>query len=368
MICRSPKSSYEWDVVVIGAGPAGSSAAQEAAKAGCRTLVLERRRHVGVPVQCAEYVPLAVSVEAPQSCWAQRVEGMLTFVEGRLAAESRWPGVVLHRDLFDQALVTRAVQAGARLLTGCQVERVEGSQVTFRQQGVSRKASARILIGADGPLSLTGRSIGLRQRAFVYGLQVRAHLARPLSHTEVHFRPEFLGGYGWVFPKREAANVGIGVLRSQAHRLPELLLALLTELSESGVLKANSWSKLTGGLVPVGGPPEKTVRGGLLLVGDAAGQTDPVTGGGIPNAILCGRLAGQVAAQALKEGRLDGVGRYEEIWREMIWPSLERALKHRQAMEEGWQRVPFEHLIGRHWVAFRDYFLGAQGERAWHRD
>lgn len=347
----------KWDVVIIGAGPAGSSAAREAASGGCRTLVLERRKQVGMPVQCAEYVPMAVALRASRSSWAQEVEGMQTYLEGRLLAENRWPGVVLHRERFDLELAQEAARAGACIVKGARVMRVERDGVSFMWGEKLLEVQAPVLIGADGPLSRSGLALGLRHKTFLYGLQVRAQLKSALSFTQVHFWPAFRGGYAWVFPKGEWANVGLGVTRSEAGRLPELLSSFLEHLAQGGVVTRRLPGPPTGGLVPVGGPHEITAWGSVLLAGDAAGHTDPVTGGGVPNAILCGELAGQAAREALGSGRMEKLGEYEKHWRDILMPVLERALRHRRLMDLRWLQDPFERLVRSHWVAFREYFL-----------
>jgi digeranylgeranylglycerophospholipid reductase len=361
MSFNGPQVEKNWDVVVIGAGPAGASAARKAAVGGCRTLILERRRVVGRPVQCAEYVPLAVATKAAPSSWAQSVEGMLTFIEGRLCAENRWPGVVLHRERFDQDLARQAVEAGACLLEGSRVQTLQEGRVTFFREGRPHEVEAPILIGADGPLSRTAMALGLRHRAFLHGFQVRAGLRSPMTHTEVHFWPMFREGYGWVFPKGEWANVGLGVARSQAGRLPGLLGTFLEHLRRRGIIGSELQGRPTGGLVPVGGPHPVTAGGSILLAGDAAGHTDPITGGGIPNAILCGELAGQVASEALGSGDMELLARYEESWRDLLLPSLERALTHRRQACENWMRGSFQDLVRSHWVAFREYFSPGKG-------
>ena len=116
-----------WDAIVIGAGPAGASAALPMARAGLSVLMIERRRRVGFPVQCAEYIPriLAGEVNAPEAAVAQRVGTLRTFIEGTLAAENEWPGVILNRVVFDRHLAERAVAAGATLWTNCAVSAVE---------------------------------------------------------------------------------------------------------------------------------------------------------------------------------------------------------------------------------------------------
>jgi geranylgeranyl reductase family protein len=340
-----------WDAIVIGAGPAGASAALTMARAGLRVLIVERRRRVGFPVQCAEYIPriLAGDVDAPEAAVAQPVSTLRTFIAGRLAAENAWPGVILNREVFDRHLADRAVAAGATLWTGCAVSSVDDGAVAIG----ARRLAAGVIVGADGPLSLTARSMGCAAPEFVYGLQVEAPLVAPMRHTEVHFRPEFLAGYGWVFPKGAWANVGIGVARPAAARLPRLLEAFLASLRERGVVSPGPTRARTGGLIPVGGPPARTVRGARVLAGDAAGQTDPITGSGIPAAIQCGQAVGEAALGSLES--------YEEEWRGLFEHSLARALRHRRTQcaewdRGGFERLGFERLIRRTWIAFPECF------------
>ena len=339
--------SGPWDAIVVGAGPAGTAAALPMARAGLRVLIVERRRRVGFPVQCAEYIPriLAGVVDAPEAAVAQPVSSLRTFIAGALAAENQWPGVVLNRAVFDRHLADRAVAAGATLWTGCTVSSVEDGAVTV---GAGR-LEAGVIVGADGPLSITARSMECAPAEFVYGLQVEAPLAAPMPHTEAHFRPEFLAGYGWVFPKRAWANVGVAVARPAAARLPRLLDAFLATLRERGVIAPGATRSRTGGLIPVGGPPERTVRGHRALAGDAAGQTDPITGSGIPAAIECGRAAGEAAA-------LGSLETYEEEWRGALGHSLRRALRHRRTQCAEWNQGNFERLIRRTWIAFPECF------------
>ena len=335
-----------WDAIVIGAGPAGASAALPMARAGLSVLMIERRRQVGFPVQCAEYIPriLAGELNAPEAAVAQKVATLRTFIAGELAAENAWPGAILNRAVFDRHLAQRAVAAGATLWTGCAVSGVEDGAVVVGAE----RLSAGVIVGADGPLSITARSMESAPTEFAYGLQVEAPLAAPLDHTEAHFRPEFLAGYGWVFPKGRSANVGVAVARPATRSLPRLLDAFLAGLRERGVVAAGATWARTGGLIPVGGPPTRTVRGGRVLAGDAAGQTDPITGSGIPAAIQCGQAAGEAACGVLEA--------YEEDWRSMWEHSLNRALRHRRTQCAEWNQGSFERLIRRTWIAFPECF------------
>ena len=335
-----------WDAIVIGAGPAGASAALPMARAGLSVLMIERRRRVGFPVQCAEYIPriLAGEVNAPEAAVAQRVGTLRTFIEGTLAAENEWPGVILNRVVFDRHLAERAVAAGATLWTNCAVSAVEDGAVLVG----ARRLTAGVIVGADGPLSITARSMDCAHTEFVYGLQVEAPLVAPLQHTEAHFRPEFLAGYGWMFPKGTWANVGVAVARPAAASLPRLLDAFLAGLRERGVVEPGATRARTGGLIPVGGAPARTMRGRRVLAGDAAGQTDPITGSGIPAAIQCGQAAGEAACNDL--------GAYEEEWRGLLEHSLNRALRHRRTQCAEWNQGSFERLIRRTWIAFPEYY------------
>jgi digeranylgeranylglycerophospholipid reductase len=205
-----------------------------------------------------------------------------------------------------------------------------------------------VIVGADGPLSLTARSMDCAPKEFVYGWQVEAPLTAPMEHTEAHFHPEFLAGYGWVFPKGATANVGVAVARPSAARLPRLLDAFLAELRERGVVAPGPTRARIGGMIPVGGAPARTVRGRRVLAGDAAGQTDPITGSGIPAAIQCGQAAGEAACGTLEA--------YEEEWRGMLEHSLDRALRHRRTQRAEWNQGSFERLIRRTWIAFPECF------------
>lgn len=348
----------EWDIVVVGAGPAGLSASRKAALGGLKTLVLDRRSQVGVPVQCAEYVPLRVAMEFPRAVWGQKVEEMWTLVEGKMVAKNHWPGVVLHRELADGFLAARAEDAGAILLNKSRVMAVEKGQVTFQREGKVHTVRTRFVLGADGPLSICARSLRDKRGPFLHSLQLRVPLREEINRTEIHFKAEFKGGYGWLFPKGDKANVGLAVARPEAPRLKEFLKAFLRELAQRGLIREVPLRDLSGGVVPVGGPPSRTAQEWILLAGDAASQTDPVTGGGIPNALLCGELAGEAVREAITSGDPRDALTYEEMWRDLLGHGLERAARHRRRMEEDWGKKPFEEVIRAHWVAFREYFRG----------
>ena len=113
----------------------------------------------------------------------------------------------------------------------------------------------------------------------------------------------------------------------------------------------------TGGLIPSGGPPERTWEGNIILVGDAAGQTHPITGAGVAHACLCGQLAGKAAARAALCGDLSLLGEYEQEWRDLLGGILAHALARRRDLDKSWSDDPvaLAHVLYENWVAFPAY-------------
>ena len=344
------------DVLVIGAGPAGASAALAAARAGAHVTVVDRRRTIGTPVQCAEYIPALLLREVPACAPAvvQRVGVMRTFVRGERAVDLDAPGCTVDRDRFDRLLAAEAERAGAQLLTATAALRCDGDAVVLKRRGGEPFVlRARIVVGADGPRSTVGRWAGLVNRRFVPAAQARVRLLQPLDATEVYLHPDTPAGYAWLFPKQGMANAGVGfdpTLGGQ--RLGQALAAFLAELERRGRIAGPLLSRQAG-WIPVA-PLDRTVRGNRLLAGDAAGQTHPVTGAGIFSAVTCGAMAGRWAAKAALEGDPGLLEGYEEDWRDLLGSTLARAAAKRRRMEADWGR--FDEIIRACWVAFEEYY------------
>ncbi len=344
------------DVLVIGAGPAGSQAARHAAVGGADTIFVERRRVVGVPVQCAEHVPLPTlsALPRPAEVIVQRISHLRTDILGEAPEELHAPGAIVRRDLFDQQLAGAAQEAGAELWLRTRAVGWDDGDVLVEGPGGRRRVRARVVIGADGPRSRVRRWTGGGTERFVHAAQVRLPLARPMDHTLCSFRPGIVRGYGWVFPRGRDANVGLGVDPVSGVRLQVALRAYIAELTEAGVLSPGRPTEHTGGLLPVGGMVSLR-RGNVVLAGDAAGQCDPITGAGIPHAVLAGELAGQAAAEVVQTDDLDALDEYVDEATSLLGPLLERSRAARLAQESGWQ-ADFTHwraLVRRTWPATR---------------
>lgn len=344
----------EYDVVIVGAGPAGSTAAYSAAKAGAEVLVLDRRRELGVPVQCGEALAEDVLKELdikPDPIWAVNRTNAVKIVspggvEVRVAERAGGKtGYMLNRKAFDRFLALRAADAGADIRVGAFV--YDLVQEDGRPVGVKATAPGgrfevrgKIIIAADGVGSRIARWAGLNTLLKLEDIETCAQFQMVGVDLESPNLLEFYlgseispGGYAWVFPKGDDyANVGLGVLASRAQRRPieylKEFVKRMPNLAKGKVVEINA------GGVPVSGPLKQTVKEGLLLVGDAARQVNPLTGGGIDSAMRAGTIAGEVAAKAVAEGDVSEkrLREYEKRWRELMERRLIRYLKAKEVL------------------------------------
>ncbi|NWF95859.1 MAG: geranylgeranyl reductase family protein [Candidatus Thorarchaeota archaeon] len=346
----TPKEKYE--VVVVGAGPAGSTAARTVAEHGHSVLLLERRRRIGWPVQCGELLPARTEIERllPESPRASRLCTppahtvtnrcrLLRLVSplGSIA-EFRFLHSVLDRSLFDQFLADRAVDAGAELcLETAAVNRSADNHIGLRIRGrESLVVSGRVVVGADGPKSLIATSIRSvypnEDRDMSLSMQyVMRGVECDEDVTEMHFGSSVApGGYAWIIPKGdEVANVGLG-LRRAFSREGTLLRDYLNRFVKrnpnvSGMLARAKVVSRISAYIPVGGPTKRVHGPGVVLAGDAAGHVMASNGGGIPTALVAGELAGMAVSSHLKGGA--PLSSYDAACRKEMGAVLEEALR-----------------------------------------
>jgi len=305
------------DIAVVGAGPSGSLAAKAAAEQGTNVILLEEHPQVGLPVSCAEGLSLDglkdAGVEPTEDIVCQKITKARVYAPNKRFIEhtsSDWVGYTINRDVFDRTLCEKAVDAGVELMTGTKasgVLRENGvvSGVKAEHNGEALKVEAKVVIGADGYASTVRRSAGLGRwfPDFVTCAQYRLgnlSLDEP-NVNEFHLGSEVApGAYAWVFPKSaDVANVGLGVRR--IHTEPPI--AYLKRFIDSDPrLSGAEILSVNGGITPVSGVVDKVVGDGVMLVGDAAGQLIPCTGAGVHSGVVAGRMAGEVAANAIEEG------------------------------------------------------------------
>jgi geranylgeranyl reductase family protein len=347
-----------YDVVIVGAGPAGSCAARAAAQRGAKVLLIDRRQRLGIPVQCAEFVPQWISRHAcfSSACVMQKVEKMVTHLPGPITYEMKSPGYMLDRSLFDKDLAASAVLSGAKISIGTKAIGLSPEGLVVEHGSKKEIIPSKVFIGADGATSTVARFIGKDPLKTIAAMQYEVVLSEPQNHVDVYFHQDYEGGYGWLFPKGKTANAGIGVTSSKASQLPDLLGNFLDFLRGSNKLREIQIVSKTGGLIPCEFY-EKNLFKNVLLIGDAAGHAHPITGAGILNAVIAGELAGRVAAEAIVKEDLGVLDNYDREWQETVGKSLSYATFKRRFLEEHWNEpgVDFEELVRKTWVGFKEY-------------
>ena len=341
----------KYDVVVVGGGPAGSMAAWEAAKGGVSVCMLEKDRDIGYPVRCGEAAGesgLRQFVEIEDSWIAEKITSVklvspnLTSVDIDFAAET---GYILNRRIFDYDLSRYAANAGAEVYTKAYVKNVlanngEVNGVVLDYLGEEKQIQAKIVIGADGLTSRVGRWAGLKtlvrmkdmESAVQYSVaNVDIEPNKMIMYVGMNHAP---GGYIWVFPKgKKFANIGIGI--SGKYSKHKSAQKYLDEFMEREYPDAAILTTMCGG-VPCAKPMKKPVADGIMLVGDAAHQINPMTGGGIVAGMKGGWIAGQVAAEAIKKNDYseDSLLEYPKRMRKDFGKNHERFYKIKEVTEK----------------------------------
>lgn len=338
-----------YDVIVIGAGPAGAIAAKTAAGKGLDVLLIEKRQEIGDPVRCAEGVNkecLKQHVEIDKRWICADLKGSRIFspdgtkVEMSEEVAGGEVGYVLERKVFDRALAEEAAKAGAEVrvktrATGLILENDFVKGARLMHLGKEYDVRAKIVIGADGVESKVGRWAGIDTSLKPVDIETCVQYLVAGGDIDQEYCEFYIGneiapgGYIWVFPKGAGkANVGIGILGSKMGKFKPRPVEYLNAFLEKRFPNAKIVEMVYGG-VPVSGSIEQTSKSGLMLIGDAARQSDPITGGGILNAMNAGKMAGEAAYAAISAGdvslsKLEEV--YEKPWRTTLGHDIDMSL------------------------------------------
>ncbi|GFO97810.1 geranylgeranyl reductase [groundwater metagenome] len=335
-----------YDVIVVGAGPGGSITAKTCAEGGLDVLMIEKRQEIGDPVRCAEGVGKDALIKhiAPDKRWiAAEVKGSRivapdgTEILMSSDADMKDVGYTLERKVFDRVLAQKAAMAGADVMvktraTGLLRNNGKVSGIKAMHMGETHEINADIVIGADGVESRVGRWGGIDTSLKPHDIETCAQFLvsnfDPGEYSKFYIGEKYsTGGYAWIFPKGgHTANVGVGILGSNSGKIRAI--SLLQKFMETYFPHGRILEMVVGG-VPVGGPIEQTIADGLILVGDAARQSDPLTGGGITNAMDAGKIAGEVCISAKEKGdySVKTLKEYEDRWRATIGIELARSLQ-----------------------------------------
>jgi geranylgeranyl reductase family protein len=322
------KRSY--DVIIVGTGPAGAILGYELARKGVDVLILEKERlprHKpcagGITVKTAKLLDFDIRPVARDVVYGARA----VYKGNRAFSRSYTKPLVymVMRDEFDYLLAQRAREAGAVLIDDEKVCEIDAIAPGVNVVTTRNAFTARILAGADGARSTVAFKLGLMQDInFGIGLEAEISVSsqrlvqweRLMGLSLGHIR----GGYGWVFPKKDHLSVGVGGPLRQAKRLKSGYQALL----KSYDLESHSVIRLKSHYLPVRRKGMAIQSKRCLLLGDAAGLVDPLTGEGIYNAIRSAQIAAPIISQCLQTDNVD-LRAYEGAVDREIMPELKAA-------------------------------------------
>ena len=332
----------DYDVVVVGAGPVGSTAARYAVKHGARVLMIEEHASIGSPVGCTGLLskraleecgvdPLnSFVLNKVRGAFVHSMDGNCLPIDGR---ETK--AYVVSRKIFDRTLAFMAVETGADLWMNTRAVGLEnaGSRqiLSVVRNGVHSQIKAKVIIGADGVRSGIARMAGLGQvKKILPGIQIETpyRIADP-DFVELFVGSQAPGFFGWAVPvSEEISRIGLAVDCGDSDCALRCLDRLLKENSHIASRYSGGMLDLVVGGIPIG-PLSKTYAQGTLIVGDAAGQVKPTSGGGIYTGAACAKIAGEVAAAAALEndasaGRL---AEYDRRWRAKLGRELAIGMK-----------------------------------------
>jgi digeranylgeranylglycerophospholipid reductase len=339
-----------FDVAVVGSGPAGSATARVVSKMGFRTVMIDRRRTVGIPVQCGELIPTPGEVKnlfpssrrMPKAVFVPKkfVNNKTTSI--RLVSptgktfEFPFKANIVDRAAFDQYIAKKAEDAGTELLLNTKLlKRTLGNSLFLKSGGHQSEIQTKVVVGADGSRSLIAQSLGTQFTHDESDLSPSLQYVMEGSDVnpavvEMYFGSVAPGGYAWIIPKGNGkVNVGFGMRRSIAKDdipLREYIDRFVYRNPHvAPLLKRAKIVSRVGAIIPVGGPLKRTWTPNTLLVGDAAGHVMASNGGGIPTALCGGIIAGETISDHLETG--SSISQYEKTWRSEFGTELETALR-----------------------------------------
>jgi geranylgeranyl reductase family protein len=329
----------KYDVVVVGAGPAGSTAAKCLAEKGIKALLLDKEDFPrkkpcggGLPTRVLKKFPY-VNELVDSISYGSITHSSSFRYEFEIIRDKPLLAMIL-RDEFDFELIKLAQKSGATFQGGKKVEDViiQNNKPKIVLEG-GKEIETQMVLGCDGMRSVVAKKAGLckkHEKICVCIMQEQPMTAKQLDHyftdkriTHIFNKIQGIAGYGWIFPKKEGINIGLGEFRSaidtskSKSKLKDVYEKYITTLKENKILpKDFPMHNLEGGTLPVF-PLEKTYTDRVLLCGDAAGFVNPITGEGIYYAMASGEMAASVASEALKAKNTSGhyLSKYEKIWK-----------------------------------------------------
>ncbi len=350
----------QYDVVVVGAGPVGATAARYAALNGASVLLIEEHASVGSPVGCTGLLStraiLECDVEPTNDFVLNSVRGAHVYspdgnclpIDG-----GKTKAYVVSRKMFDRKLVKMAVDAGVDVSIKTRAVGLDRSKrlqkLSVLQDGVSKTITSNVIIGADGVRSNIAQMSGLgRVQKVLSGIQIEA----PYSSNDTDFVELFMGSqapgfFAWAVPVSDKiSRIGLAVPPSNESHAVQYLNGLLNSNQGVSARYGGGALDIVYGGIPLG-PLEKTAADGVLIVGDAAGQVKPTSGGGVYTGVACAKIAGEVAALATieEDASVNRLNEYDKRWRAKLGRELGIGMKIHEFMG-GLSDAELDDLLG----------------------
>ena len=337
-----------WDVIIIGAGPAGTACGKKLVENGFSVKVYDRRQEIGSPKRCGEGLSESTQEligKIPDRCIAQKIKGCRVYSPNGKYLEIvlKHGGFILERKVFDKWLAERAVKTGVEIQSNSFISGLikengyfAGVKGEFLGEGFEEKAKMIVCAtGAESPLRKQALNIFSKPHLIDSCLQYE------MSGIEID--PEFIDiylgneiakrGYCWVFPKgKDIANVGVGIIP----REKTAKFYLENFLNSHPQIKKGSIIEVNAGCVPVGGMEKDMVANGFLVCGEAAHHVNPIHGGGIKEAIISGQLAADVISECLKKNDVSkkALSKFNGLWWKKRGNKMRKIERLREVVEK----------------------------------
>jgi digeranylgeranylglycerophospholipid reductase len=340
------------DIAIVGGGPCGSYSAYTAAKLGSKVLVCEEHKEIGVPKHCAGHINISslkkLGIQVPQTAIENEIKGAIFYSPSNIQFVLRCHTpvtYVINRELFDKHLFDLAIKYGVQYRFNSKAKSLlfdsgHVNGVTLKgERGNSKKVEAKIVIDAEGCSSKLLKQTGLQRpkgSMMVRGIQAEVENVEATykDMVEVYLGNKVAPGFfAWIIPRKDgSAKVGLatesGDPRKYLHRFAEKHPVASEKLNKSKI------NKISLHPIPLAGPIPKTYSESFLVVGDAASQVKPTTGGGVIFGLTCARIAGQVAYEAVKRQDFSEafLSSYQSRWKRLVGFDLTAMLRIRKML------------------------------------
>jgi digeranylgeranylglycerophospholipid reductase len=335
-------SELTYDVVVVGAGPAGSVAARYAARCGARTLIIEEHASSGSPVQCTGLISNKTlnECEIKPGPWIyQSIKGARIFSPDGMdivIGTEKIKAYVIDRRMFDRALLEHCAYEGVSIMMKTKALGLKHGYnkkiINLISSGRKLDISCSVVIGADGVQGSIARWSGLGQvHKLLSGVQIETgYDVSDTGMVEVFMGSDVPGFFAWSVPvSRDTARIGLCIdpARTQLSAYEHLDRFLHSNPRVINHAQAG-YSDIVIGCIPLG-PQSCTAADGVIITGDAAGQVKPTSGGGVYMGAICAKIAGEVAAKAALSGDTSKrtLIKYDQRWREAVGRELDIGMR-----------------------------------------